>query len=79
MNDKLGLSEYTDVLYDFVGTAVLNEWYSSELDTEEEVLRKVVYTMWQTYYKSVFDISIKRDAEILQSFLLFSVKNLLKH
>lgn len=76
MVDRLGLAEYTDVLYDSVGNVVIGEWYTSGLDDDEGIIRTVVYNMWNSYYRSDLEVSIRRDAEILQSFLILSIKNI---
>lgn len=76
MDDKLGLAEYTEVLYDSVGTVIIGEWYTSGLDDDEDIIRTVVYNMWNSYYRSDLEVSIRRDAEILQSFLILSIKNI---
>jgi len=74
--DKLGLAEYKDVLFDNVGTVILNQWRTSGLDSNEDILETVVYDMWNSYYRSDLTISIRRDSEILQSFLILSIKNI---
>lgn len=74
--DKLGLAEYKDVLFDNVGTVILNQWRTSGLDSREDILETVVYDMWNSYYRSDLTISIRRDSEILQSFLILSIKNI---
>lgn len=74
--EKLGLAEYTDVLFDNVGMIILNQWRTSGLDENEDILNSVVYDMWSSYYRSDLTVSIRRDSEILQSFLILSIKNI---
>jgi len=66
--DKLGFFEYKEVIYGFLNELIFN---SIDGDKKEEIL----YALWNSYYTSqVQEISIKRDAQVLETALFFLVK-----
>lgn len=66
--DKLGFFEYKEVIYGF-----LNELIVSLADDEK--LEDILYSMWNSYYTSTIkEISIKRDAKVLETALFFLIK-----
>lgn len=72
--DRLGLNEYSETLYDITGEGIVSD-FVNELDPSEDILRNIVFRMWESYYTSDKEVSIKRDATILQSCLVQMLKN----
>lgn len=66
--DKLGFFEYKEVIYGFLNELIINSF-------EEEKREEILYSLWSSYYSSeVREISIKRDAQVLETALFFLVK-----
>lgn len=66
--DKLGFFEYKEVIYGFLNELILN---SIDSEKKEEIL----YSLWNSYYASdIREISIKRDAKVLETTVFFISK-----
>ena len=71
MQDKLGLAEYKETLLDLVSRVIYEDY--NYIFTENK-LDTVIYKMWESYYNSEIEVSIRRDSTVLESFLYYSVK-----
>ena len=71
MQDKLGLAEYKETLLDLVSEVVFEDY---NYIFAENKLDNIIYKMWESYYNSHQEISIRRDSVILESFLYYTVK-----
>lgn len=71
-NEKLGLSEYENVLLENVSRMVINQSY---IDGNFEFFNSLIFKMWENYYNSsVEPISIIKQAQLLEIFLGTMIK-----
>lgn len=66
--DKLGFFEYKEVIYEYLNGLIFSSF-------AEEKTEEILYALWNSYYTSqVKEISIKRDAQVLETVLFFLIK-----
>lgn len=71
MDNKLGLTEYKETLLSLVSGVVYEDYNYNFTDNK---LDNIIYKMWESYYNSQNEVSIRRDAVVFETFLYYSVK-----
>lgn len=63
MNQRLGLTEYTEVLLDNISKVVINRSY---IEQNHQFFDKIVFKLFEQYYYSSELISIRKQAEEIE-------------
>ena len=71
MQDKLGITEYEEVLFDNISKVVINRNYLVENSVFWDNL---VFKMFEEYNFSMEDISIRKQAKYVEMFLATMIK-----
>lgn len=71
MEDKLGMSEYEEVLIDNISTVVVPRSY---LEQNRDFWNGLVFKLFEVYHYSIEPVSIRKQAQMLEIFFssLFS-------
>lgn len=64
-NKRLGIAEYSEVLLDNLSKVVVNRNY---LEQNQEFWDTIVFKLFEQYYYSLEEISIRKQAEGLEIF-----------
>lgn len=72
MDQKLGLTEYEEVLFDNISKVVINRNYLNE---NRKFWDYTVFKLFEAYYYSLEPISIRKQAEMLEIFFDSMFKN----
>lgn len=63
--EKLGLSEYSEVLLDNVSKVVINRAY---IENNQEFWNNIVFKLYEEYFFSLEQTSIRKQAKLLEIF-----------
>lgn len=63
MEQRLGLTEYTEVLLDNISKVVINRSY---IEQNQRFFDKIVFKLFEQYYYSLEFVSIRKQAEELE-------------
>jgi hypothetical protein len=67
MNERLGLEEYSQYIYENISKIIINRNY---IEQNDDFFNEVVFKMWEEYYTSVVEpISIMKQLKHFEMFL----------
>lgn len=64
--ERLGITEYTEVLLDSISRMIVTQSY---IDENNDFFDHLIFKMWENYMNSLEYISIRKQSQLLEIFL----------